>query len=340
VPGPPGRALAGLYTRAVEHRNQRFDAGRGVVTFDRPVISVGNLSLGGTGKTPMVAKIIALLREHGHDPCIAMRGYASARNAGGRSDEAEVYRAAFDDLPIVAQPNRVEGLIRLFGSERGDKVDCIVLDDGFQHRRIARQLDLVLVDASHNLFASGVFPAGRLREPLQSLRRATHITITHAEMVGESMVEALHARLGEVAPGAAISIASHEWVSLAIEAPGGARQERVSWLAGRRVVAACGIGRPEAFLAAIERAGARLAGSVVLRDHDRFAPRALRRISSAAAGAGAEAIVVTEKDWSKLEGRAVAWPCAVVRPRLEVSFRAGWETLAGDLLAAASSAPE
>lgn len=355
VPGAPGRALAGVYSGVVRRRNRAWDTGRGVVTFDRPVVSVGNLSLGGTGKTPMVARVLSLLREHGHDPCVAMRGYGAGRKTGGLSDEAESYRAEFDDLPVVAQPDRAEGLIRLFASERGARVDCVVLDDGFQHRRIARQLDLVLIDATHDLFGSGVFPAGRLREPVESLRRATHVTITHAELVRDADIARLREKIGAVAPDAAISVAAHAWSGLAVVEVSGAREnepgsfarqtvvseEPVSWLAGKRVVVACGIGRPQSFLAAVERAGARAVGTFVLPDHHPFGAGTVRKILGAARQGGAEAIVVTEKDWTKLGCRAgVPWPCPVVRPRLELEVISGWDGLAGDILAVAGSSPD
>lgn len=338
VPGIAGRLLARAYACAVSRRNAGFDAGRRVITFDRPVISVGNLSLGGTGKTPMVARIAALLREHGHAPCIAMRGYGAGRS-GGRSDEADLYRALLGDLPIVAQPNRVEGLIRLFGSPEGESVDCILLDDGFQHRRIARQLDLVLVDATHDLFASGVFPAGRLREPVGNLARATHLVLTHSDLVHGAALEALMRRLADIAPGRLVATASHRWANLLVREGERDREEPVSWLRGKRVVTACGIGRPGSFLAAVERAGANAADSFVLGDHHPFDGATLARIAAAAESGGAEAVVVTEKDWTKLDGR-VRWPCPVVRPRLEIAFRRGWEELERDLLGVASSRPE
>ncbi|HRQ74118.1 MAG TPA: tetraacyldisaccharide 4'-kinase, partial [Phycisphaerales bacterium] len=156
VPGLPGRLAAMVYGAAIARRNRAFDAGRGVVTLDRPVISVGNLSTGGTGKSPTVAWVVRTLREAGRDPCIAMRGY---RSRDGVSDEAEEYRAAFDDLPVVARPDRLQGLIELFASERGGRVDAVVLDDGFQHRCIARALDLVLIDATRDPFADAMIPA-------------------------------------------------------------------------------------------------------------------------------------------------------------------------------------
>ncbi|MBK7406208.1 MAG: tetraacyldisaccharide 4'-kinase [Phycisphaerales bacterium] len=323
----------------IKRRNRAFDAGRGVITFDRPVISVGNLSLGGTGKTPMVERIVRSLRLAGHDPCIAMRGYGSRRNAGGLSDEAELYRANLDDLPIVAQPDRAEGLIKLFASERGERVDCIVLDDGFQHRRIARAMDIVLIDASIDPFGAALFPAGRLREPIESLRRATHTVLTHAELVEPALIDALGRQLAERGAPPPCAVACHEWTSLRVFDRGAEAGEReVAWLRGRRIVAACAIGRPQAFLAGLSRAGAVSAESIVLRDHDRFGPGTLRRLLHAAEHA--EALVCTEKDWTKLRARGLAWPCPVLRPILTLEFQHGWQSLHDDILSAAARAPD
>jgi tetraacyldisaccharide 4'-kinase len=149
--GPIGRALSAIYAGIVSRRNRAFDAGRGVVTLDRPVISVGNLSVGGTGKTPLVAHVLEVLGGAGRNPCVAMRGYGSGR--GRESDEAMLYRDQFLSVRIVAQPDRVEGLLALLASDDGGHVDSVVLDDGFQHRRLARQVDLVLVDATRDPFA-------------------------------------------------------------------------------------------------------------------------------------------------------------------------------------------
>ncbi len=339
VPGVFGRALSCGYAGVVAYRNRRFDAGRGVVTFDRPVISVGNLSMGGTGKTPMVERIVALLREHGHDPAIAMRGYRSKRT--GLSDEAEQYKAKFDDLPIVVTPKRVEGLFDLFNTARGEAVDCIVLDDGFQHRRIARQLDMVLIDATRDPFADAVFPAGRLREPTANLSRATHVAITHAELVSPDAVRSLAARAAVEAGLSGCAVAAHEWAGLAVVHQGSETAEPVSFLASKRVVAACAIGQPAGFLSGLERAHAYVVESVVLPDHDPFSNATIERICRAASDMPARisAIVVTGKDWTKLEDRAIEWPCPVVVSRLELTFGHGWDDLARDLCATASSNP-
>lgn len=337
VPGLPGRLLSRAYERVVQHRNRRFDRGRGVVTFDRPVISVGNLSLGGTGKTPTVETIVAVLRAHGHDPAIAMRGYASKR--AGISDEAELYRARFEDLPLVAQPKRVEGLIELFATERGRRVDCIVLDDGFQHRRIARQLDMVLIDASHDPFACAVFPAGRLREPVANLARATHVVVSHAELVSPQAARVLADRAAQAAGLDACAVASHEWSGFTVVHRGRETSEPATFIAGKRVVAACAIGRPAGFLAAFERAHADVVESVVLPDHDPFSQASIERICAPVAAASVQAIVLTRKDWTKLAERPIDWPCPVAIPTLTMAFQEGWERLERDILEVAASRP-
>lgn len=337
VPGAAGRLLSRVYSGAVGVRNRRFDRGRGVVTFDRPVISVGNLTLGGTGKTPMVERIVETLREHGVDPCIAMRGYGSRRTPDRRSDEAELYRSRFPDIPVIAQPNRVEGLIGLFGSERGERVDCVVLDDGFQHRRIARQLDLVLLDASQDPFRAAVFPAGTLREPAANIGRATHVALTHAELVSERVLAELSRRAADAASVDACAIVSHDWRSVRLIRDKLESSEPVAWFGGKRVVGVCGIGRPAGFFTRLDLMGAETIDAITLPDHDPFRSDTLERIVRAASGA--DAIVLTEKDWTKLADRPVAWPCPVAIPRLEMVFRQGWSEFERDLLAAATTEP-
>lgn len=314
-----------VYGAGIARRNRAFDQGRGVVTLDRPVISVGNLSTGGTGKSPMVAWIVRTLRDAGHDPCIAMRGY---RSRGGVSDEAEEYRAVFDDLPIVAQPDRLRGLIELFATERGERIDRVVLDDGFQHRRIARSLDLVLIDATRDPFADALIPAGRLREPVESLRRATHAVITHAERTDGTALARLAERIAHAHGRPPIAVTEHAWSELRMTDAGGDRAEPVSWLRGRRVVAVCAIGNPSPFLAGVEAAGAHVADAVVLRDHDPYAPPTLARIMSRIAAASVDAVVTTGKDWTKLARRDLsAWGVPVARPALELRFREGEQSL-------------
>jgi tetraacyldisaccharide 4'-kinase len=317
-----------VYRKGLDRRNAAFDAGRGVVTFDRPVISVGNLSVGGTGKTPTVAWLASLLRSAGLDPCIAMRGYGSEGRPES-SDEAQLYKAQFDDLPVVAQPNRVEGLLDLFATPRGTRVTTVLLDDGFQHRRIARQFDLVLIDAAKDPWQDRLLPAGWLREEPSALSRAHGVLITHAPDPNASNVAAIRDRIRTVSPHATIATADHAWNGLDIE---GRERAPVEWLRGKRLFACCAIGNPNAFIAQIaSEARAPLAGTMILRDHDPFSDATIRKLMSLVAEARADAIVTTAKDWSKLQ-RVREWPCPVARPNLTMRFTSNEEALKTQLL--------
>jgi len=329
------KPLAAGYARIIGSRNAAFDAGRGVVEIDRPVISVGNLSVGGTGKTPMVAWVVRSLLEAGHRPAIAMRGYAGS---GGQSDEAEEYRASFADVPVVAQSDRIAGLLSLFATDEGEKCDCVVLDDGFQHRRIARQLEIVLVDATRDPFTDRLLPSGWLREPVGSLRRAGVVVLTHAESVSASDITRLKREVSRIAPKAQLAVARHAWTSLVIASSDGEREDSVAWLRGKRVIAACGIGNPAPFIKAVTEATGNPAMEFVRPDHDPFVPRTLEKLVGEAKRSGADAIVVTGKDWSKLKRvRPGAWPCPVVRARLEMSFDGGGDGVKRAVLNAAGA---
>lgn len=341
VPGPVGRLAARLYGWEIGRRNRRYDAGRGVVRFDRPVISVGNLSVGGTGKTPMVAHIVGLLLDAGHRPCIAMRGYGS-RQGGWRSDEAEEYRARFPSVPIVAQPDRTLGLIRLFAREHerdGPHTDCIVLDDGFQHRRIARDLDIVLIDATRDPFHDRLLPAGWLREPVESLTRAGLVVVTHAQAASSETVQWLSEAVGRLRARPAEAVARHAWAGLSVHERGSDRPEPLDWLRGKPVLALCAIGNPAPFLEQAERAvGAPLAGAVVLRDHRRFDGPVLDHIAAEARRARAEAILTTEKDWARLApSTSLSEVTPVARTRLALEFEQGGPDLQAAVLACAAA---
>ena len=323
MPGILGTAAAALYSAAVSRRNRAYDAGKGVTRFDRPVISIGNLSVGGTGKTPMVMHCVRTLLDADVAPCIAMRGYRADK--GGESDEASLYLRAFADVPVVAQPDRISGLEDLFASERGGTIECVVLDDGFQHRKIARQLDIVLVDASRDPFRDRALPAGWLREPADSLARAHAVVVTHAEMVERDELARLSEQIERVHNRPPAAITRHDWVELLV---GDNTIEPVEWLKDRPCVAVCAIGNPEPFMRrARQLTGGRVLAEMVLRDHDPFQQQTVDRIVEMARGSRAQAIICTEKDYAKLarvpEG---TWACPLVRPKLMIMFDEGRES--------------
>lgn len=331
--GPLASLASSVYRAVITRRNRRFDAGRGVVTFDRPVISVGNLSVGGTGKTPMVLHLVKLLRDAGSWPCVAMRGYGRVPGEGLTSDEAQVYRRAFPDLPMVAQPNRTEGLMDLFATEEGEQVNCIVLDDGFQHRKIARQLDIVLVDATRPPFGDRLLPAGWLREPLSSLARAQAAVVTHAEAVTRTDAIEIETRLWNFMPKGVVAVCLHAWTGVVVEQEGADHEHPTAWLRDKRVYVACAIGNPGPFLgSAREAIGQEPVGAMILKDHAEFGPAVISGLIEDLRRHEADVLLITEKDWSKLlevprERWVSSWGGVVARPRLEITFDRQGEAL-------------
>jgi tetraacyldisaccharide 4'-kinase len=330
--GPVGLLAASIYGAAISWKNRRFDRGKGVVTFDRPVVSVGNLSVGGTGKTPMVLHLAKVLTETGHKPCVAMRGYGRGERSGLESDEAMAYRRAMRALPIVAQPNRTLGLIELFGTEHGSEVDSVILDDGFQHRQIGRQYDVVVVDATRPPFEDRLLPAGWLREPVESLERADAVVLTHAESLPRAEVVQLETRLWDYVPKGVVAVARHEWTGLVVSGEFGEEEKGVEWLSGKRVFVACAIGNPGAFVKRARAAG-EVVGVMAQRDHAEFGAPVVAELKESLKRERADVLLVTEKDWSKIM-KVEGWPCPVARVRLEMTFERGGEELDKAVVAA------
>jgi tetraacyldisaccharide 4'-kinase len=305
IPAPTGlpgwftRPLSRLYRAEVARRNARYDRGIGVTRLDRPVISVGNLSAGGTGKTPMVRWVVGELLRLGHRPAIAMRGYGAGRD--GVSDEAAEHADALPGIPIVAQPDRIGGLRALFETERGRSVDCVVLDDGFQHRRLARDLDIVLIDATRPFFRDGLLPAGFLREPGSSLKRAGAIVVTRAERLGEDDLRVVMSRCRDQAAGPQVPVVSANMRWDRIHVFGGSVGiESVGALEGRRLIVVSAIGNPAAFDRAVVEAGVDVADRMVLADHAEFDAKVIQELSRRVVASRAEGVVTTMKDWVKL----------------------------------------
>lgn len=340
VPSLIGRPLEPLYRAVIGWRNRRFDRGVGVTKLGIPVISVGNLSVGGTGKTPMVMHVVSwLLRESSAAdpirPCIAMRGYAPGRKRGldaPVSDEADVYRRVLPDVPVVAQPDRAAGIRRLLRGDVGERPTCVVLDDGFQHRRLARDLDIVLIDASRRSLSDRLLPAGWLREPPASLHRAGLVVLTHAEMVDADEIARIEAGVRRASGRGVDAVTRHVWTGLVTSGERGDRLLPLDWLLGKRVVGCCAIGNPHGFMHALRAtlsadAGCEgtLVGAMVLPDHDPFGPEVVRALAATARDERAEAIVVTDKDWSKLRRTPIeSWHgIPIVRPMLSMVFERG-----------------
>jgi tetraacyldisaccharide 4'-kinase len=311
----PASWLYGLVIRA---RNARFDRGRGVESIGVPVISVGNLSTGGVGKTPMVTWVARQLADRGRRPAIAMRGYAARPPAA--SDEQAEYAERLPQVPVVANPDRLAALRAFLSQDRA--VDCVLLDDGFQHRRIDRDLDLVLIDASRDTLHDRLLPAGHLRESPASLERADAVVVTRADAVDSALADMIKRHHGRPP----LAWCRHAWTSLAVHEPG-RRCEPVQWLRGKRVLTLLGVGHPSSIIEQLEQAGATVAANVPARDHEQYERPKLALAASLCEGV--DAMVMTGKDWTK--ARALidwsTWPVPVVVPALAIDVFEGADLL-------------
>ena len=270
------------------------------------MLSVGNLAAGGTGKTPFVAWLAGRLQELGHRPGILARGYGEPLpGAAGLNDEGAVLRHLLGaDVPQVQDGDRVRGGRALRRAH--PEVDVVLLDDGFQHRRIHRALDLVLLDATRPFGYGHLLPRGLLRERPAALARAHAVVITRTERVDAEALAAIEARVRRHLPaGAPIALARGE------PAP----PELAEELSGAAVFAVCGIGNPGAFLGTLADLGARVVGSRILGDHEGLPASGWRDVLAEARARGAECVVTTRKDAVKaaeLPGEVVVVDQALV----------------------------
>jgi tetraacyldisaccharide 4'-kinase len=273
------------------------------------VVSVGNLTVGGTGKTPIVILLTEWLLAKGQRVAILSRGYKRA--------SAVPYLLVSDGSRILADPSvagdepflmaqRCPHAIVAVGADRvalgrwvleQHSVDCIVLDDGFQHRSLHRDVDLVLLDATDAAGLDALLPSGRLREPLQGLDRASAVMITRAE--SRQDVEAIQSRLQTVAypyedaievvfrPESFMAIISGE------QQPVGWGRKKTAWLVS-------GIGNSRSFRRSAESIGLEILGETVFEDHHRYRDDEIRQIRTKVQANGSEIVLTTEKDGGKL----------------------------------------
>lgn len=343
ISGPVGGLFEPVYQAIVQRRNNAFDAGKRVTRLDIPVISVGNLSVGGTGKTPMVMDISRRLREAGRSPAIAMRGYKARR--GELSDEQREYLERFPGLPVAASPNRLKAIEDLRAQR--PEIDCIILDDGFQNRFIARDLDIVLIDATRSPFQDRCLPAGWLREPVDALARADAVVVTHAELVDSADLAALEAAIRGAHGKPPLAIARHAWTTLLDEQD---QPREVGALADCAAYAIAGIGNPDAFFDQVRRNSSRLAGCALAPDHAEYTGADVVRLFDTAEEARADVIITTEKDWVKMapivaelrgrRGDDEHLAISIVRPRLSLEFERGEEELGAAARRAAARRPD
>ncbi len=289
--------LATLYGAVAAARNALFSLGwKTAHRLDVPVVSVGNLTVGGTGKTPTVAWLCQLAKDAGRTPGVLARGYGRAPSAA-LNDEGVLLQRRLPWLLQEQDPDRVAAGRRLV--ERG--ADFVVLDDGFQHRRLHRDLDVVCLDARLPFGNGHCLPAGDLREFRSGLRRADLLLLTRADALGRDQRAARVARLRQLSGKPAIPVhACAHAPSDVVDRPSGAVAPARD-LDGARVVLLSAIAKPMSFRATVEALGAEVVQEFVHRDHHRFTDGEVAAALAAARAADAQ-LVTTEKDDARLDG--------------------------------------
>jgi tetraacyldisaccharide 4'-kinase len=283
-----------------------------------PVISVGNLSVGGTGKTPLVALIARSLVDLDQRPGVLARGYGAERD-GELNDELRLIGELVPEALIVPGRDRVARAHE--AAAQGASV--LVLDDGFQHRRLRRDADLVLLDASEpfGFPPRAMLPRGLLRESPGALRRAHAVVLTRAELSSPGRLLAIEDEVRRA--GFRGPVLRMHLVPTRLRRLDGLSGEEApaSSLAGASLLAACGVGNPAAFAATLSGLGGRLSELVALPDHHAYGHADVTRLEELAARRAVPRIVVTAKDAVKLRSlltrpRPVAWQVLDVEARV------------------------
>ena len=326
--------LSGLYGAIIKTRNALYD--KGVFksfSLEVPTVSIGNITVGGTGKTPLVAFVAELLAENGEKVCVLSRGYGrenakkrvlvtdgekilvDARQAG--DEPFELAQKLLGKAIVVADRNRF-----LAGNWALEKfgVTAFVLDDAFQHRRVRRDLDVVTIDAT-NPFGNGkLLPTGILREPLKNLKRADTMVITRANLCKE--IENLKAEIRKYNPKCPIFVSENKTSRLIkleeFHAEPQSTQRKIDrrQLVTDKCLAFCALGNPENFFEQLRLENFKLVETQKFPDHHFYAQEDIRKLEKAARQKGAEVLLTTVKDAVKLKDLNFNLPCFVTENKL------------------------
>ncbi len=256
-----------------------------------PVVSIGNLTTGGTGKTPIAAFVAQQLSAKNIRAAFLSRGYKG--EPGWVNDEALVLKLLCPDVPHVQNPDRVAGADHAVGKHGGE---LLILDDGFQHRRLHRDFDIVLIDALNPWGYGHLLPRGLLREPLSSLRRADIVIITRADQAASDALSDIRAQIARRtnAPQAEIAFQPRRLVNAHGESA------ELETLGGKPVAAFCGIGNPDAFKETLTGLGMVVNGMRTFADHHLYTGDDLKELAGWIPSLSVDAVLVTQKDLVKL----------------------------------------
>ncbi len=286
--------LSWFYCLGTLAHNLRYDLGwKKTFTPSIPVISVGNLTVGGTGKTPCVEMIGRWFRQQDKRVVILSRGY---RSENGGNDEALVLEENLPDVPHLQGKNRVE-LVKIAAEELESEI--AVLDDGFQHRRLKRNLDVVLIDATNPWGFEFTLPRGLLREPLSSLKRADVVVLTRSDQVEQSALQQIKEKVAAKSGTTTVVETTHKPVEL-VNADGEVLP--LTELSGKSIAGFCGIGNPDAFRRTLVGLGTEIAAFRTFPDHHLYTREDIESLRCWARQQAMECMVLTtQKDLVKIK---------------------------------------
>lgn len=312
------RIAASMYSIIIRLRNFFYNVGLFKThRTEAAVISIGNITAGGTGKTPLVIRLTKYLAQN-HRCAILTRGYKSKHD----TDEPALFAKACPNVKIIRNPDRVAAALEAVTTHNAE---VIILDDGFQHRRLDRDLDILTIDAILPFGYEKILPAGLLREPLCAIKRADAFVITRADQVSEDDLKQVKNKIIQQKPDAVIAGAVHEPVCVKTKDD---RTVKVEELADKNVFAFCGIGNPQAFFKTITELKANLVGSKIYNDHHHYTDSDLVEIYKKGESVNAELILTTEKDWTKIDSLNLpAKPPLFAYLSIQLKFTSGEDKL-------------
>jgi tetraacyldisaccharide 4'-kinase len=310
------------YAAAIGARNFCYD--KGLVKSSGapvPVISIGNLTVGGTGKTPLTIWLCNKLAEKRLKVAVLTRGYKMGKQ--WLSDEPAEINKNCRGVKVIVNPDRVAGAttaIRKYGAQ------ILIMDDGFAHRRLRRDLDIIVVDATCPFGFGELLPAGLLREPLTALKRADAAILTRCDLVKEGELTQIEDRLCAFNPQLTIARTMHSPAAVRMS---GAEDSEPAGLTGRQIFAFCGIGNPDAFFRQLANLKLNIAAQRIYNDHHSYSSDDIADIYEEAKYLGANLILTTQKDWIKAAPLAPEYEIPLAYLAVKLEFLGGEDKILG-----------
>jgi tetraacyldisaccharide 4'-kinase len=289
---------------------------------DATVISVGNLTTGGTGKTPVVIWLCRYLHEQKRPCAILTRGYKATQDMSTTAhDEIAEFQTFCAHIPVIMNPDRLAGAQTAIHRHH---VSILIMDDGFQHRRLARDLDIVTVDATLPFGFGRVFPAGLLREPFKGICRAQAVVLTRCDQVDEKRLHTIESQILDLHGDVVLCRSVHRPHAL-IKAQESTLD--IEDLRGKRVFAACGIARPRAFIETLQGLGAHVVDHDITNDHHHYTQADVDRIARRAHQMRADICIFTQKNWPGVRQCSPPQDIPLACVQIRIEFLSGRDAL-------------